>query len=74
VLAWWLNERRKRQAEEYARKEESYRGLMLSLRGFYASAEDLALKQEFVNQLALCWLYCADEVIIKANAFVVRTK
>ncbi|MBS3965653.1 MAG: hypothetical protein KGZ60_00110 [Truepera sp.] len=74
VVAWIINEYRKRQAEEYARKEERYRGLILSLRGFYVGSEDLALKQEFVNQLSLCWLYCSDNVIAKANKFVVTLK
>jgi len=70
VIAWMVNEYRKRQSDEYLRKEERYRGLLLSLRGFYESAEDLSLKQAFANELALCWLYCSDDVIEKANAFI----
>ena len=54
VIGWLVNEHRKRQADEYTRKEERYQGLILSPRGFYAGSEDLKLKQEFVNQLALC--------------------
>jgi hypothetical protein len=74
AIGWLWSEHRKRQSEEYLRKEERYRLLLLSLRGFYIGAEDHALKQEFVDQLALSWLYCSDEVIIKANAFVLSMK
>lgn len=74
VVGWLVNERRKREAEEYLRKEERYKSLLLSLRGFYEGAENLQLKQEFVNQLALCWLYCSDEMILLAYRFVATMK
>jgi hypothetical protein len=74
VVGWLLNERRKRQSEEYIRREERYRALLLSLRGFYAGAEDHKLKQEFTEQLSLSWLYCSDEVILRANALLQTLK
>lgn len=74
VIGWLMNERRKRQAEEYLRKEERYRALLLSIRGFYAGGESPKLKQEFIDQLALSWLYCSDEVINRANAMVSTLK
>jgi hypothetical protein len=74
VVGYLLNEHRKRLAEEYVRKEERYRNLILSLRGFYAGAEDPLLKREFASQVSLCWLYCSDSVIKAVNAFVAQMK
>jgi len=75
ILAWLANEERKRKWEEYKRKEERYIPLLRSLKGFYANADltsDQArkLKDEFLNQLNLCWLYCPDEVIRKGYSFL----
>ena len=71
VIAWFANERHKRLADQYQRKEASYKELLRSLRGFYvdaAGANDL--KVEFLQQLNLSWLYCPDEVIRKGYAFL----
>lgn len=38
VLAWFMNERRRRAWEEYLRKEERYRALLRTLSGFYKHA------------------------------------
>jgi hypothetical protein len=70
VAAWFVNERRKRAQEEYVRKEEKYKALLSSIRGFYAESHDATAKQAFLDQLRQCWLYCPDEVIHKANAFL----
>jgi len=77
VVAWYSNERRKRLAEQYLRKEANYKDMLRALRGFYMGAENSqALRAEFVNQLNLCWLYSPDEVIQKGYAFLdtVHTK
>jgi hypothetical protein len=71
VIAWFANEWRKRVADQYQRKESSYKELLRSLRGFYVgavNAEDM--KAEFLNQLNMSWLYCPDEVIKKGYAFL----
>lgn len=71
VVAWFVNEWRKRVWEQYQRKEESYRELLRCLKGFYVgagSANDL--RTEFLNQLDRCWLYCPDDVILKGSAFL----
>lgn len=74
VFAWFINERRKRNWEEYQRKESNYKILISSLRGFYTSSsnsdEAKKLKSEFLLQLDICWLYCPDEVIKKAYLFL----
>ena len=73
IIAWCANEWRKRLWEEYRRKEEKYQLLLKSLKGFYTSAspeEAKVLKQSFLEQVNLCWLYCPDEVIKKAYVFL----
>ncbi len=75
VVGWYLNERSKRSHGEYQRKEEMYLELIRCLRGFYVNSRDRDLKQGFLDQVNLCWMYCPDEVIRKAYAFLdmVRT-
>jgi len=70
LITWSLNERSKRIYEEYKRKEEKYSKLISSLKGFYISSLDKELRDEFLNQLNLCWMYCPDDVIIKAYNFL----
>jgi hypothetical protein len=71
IIAWFVNEWRKRVWEQYQRKEESYRELLRCLKGFYVGANDAnELKAEFLNQLNLCWLYCPDDIILKGYAFL----
>ena len=72
VIAWYANERRKRQWEEYVRKEENYKALMTSIKGFYAESHDKKMKDQFLDQVRYCWLYCPDEVINKAYGFLFK--
>lgn len=79
AFAWYWNERRKRIAEEYERKAEKYAALVDSLQGFYVGIspeEGRRLKARFIQELNKCWLYCPDDVIKKAYAFLdtVHTK
>src|SRR5262245_9933427 len=69
-VSWLLNEHSKRLQEEYKQKEERYVELVKALRGFYADSSDQALRESFLQQLNLCWLYCPDEVIQKAYTFL----
>jgi hypothetical protein len=69
-IAWIANEWRKRVSEDYQRKEANYRELLKALRGFYSLTEDNKLKESFLEQINLCWLYCPDEVIGKAYDFL----
>ena len=71
VVAWLVNEWRKRVWEQYQRKEESYRELLRCLKGFYEGESNSSdLKAEFLNQLNRCWLYCPDDVILKGYEFL----
>jgi hypothetical protein len=73
IIAWFTNEYRKRVWEQYKRKERKYLNLISSLKGFYISTEPenaKILKQRFIDQLDMCWLYCPDDVIKKGYAFL----
>jgi len=74
ILAWLLNESSKRSWEQYKRNEERYKELLLSLRGYYVASEDLQKRQEFLDQVNLCWLYSPDTVIRKAYVFLDTVK
>ena len=74
VIAWFSNKWQKRGWEEYQRKEDRYQELIKSLKGFYVSSwspeESKAHKNHFIDQLNMCWMYCPDDVIQKAYAFI----
>ena len=71
VVAWFVNEWRKRLADQYQRKEANYKELIKALRGFYIGANNAeAMKLEFLNQLNAAWLYCPDDIIKKGYLFL----
>ena len=70
IVAWCLNERSKLKWERYKRKEERYLGFLQSIRGFYEGSEDEQLKEKFINDLRLAWLYCPDKIVRMGNAFL----
>lgn len=73
TFTWYFNERRKRATEQYQAKEKKYAALVGALEGFYASTDrDVArqMKSTFLVELSRCWLYCPDDVIRHAYAFL----
>ncbi|PCH85368.1 MAG: hypothetical protein COB26_11940 [Piscirickettsiaceae bacterium] len=74
VIAWVLNERRKRTWEEYRRKEECYSKLLASLTGFYTYAADAGVRSKFIEEYKKSWMYCSDEVIKAMNQMIYATK
>jgi|TARA_R110000851_G_scaffold210472_1_gene362873 hypothetical protein len=77
VVAWFANEWQKRLSNQHLRKEESYRQLLESLKGFYIGATNAGeLRAEFLNQMNIAWLYCPDDIIKKGYIFLdtVHTK
>ncbi len=70
IFGVFYNEHSKRIYEEYQRREERYSQLLQSLKGFYVSSPSKELREEFLNQLNLCWMYCPDEVIQKGYKFL----
>ena len=70
IVAWWLNERSKLNWERYKRKEERYMGFLRSIPGFYEGSQDEELKERFISDLRLAWLYCPDKVVRAGNEFL----
>lgn len=70
VLVWWLNEQSKLKWERQKRKEDRYIGFLQSIRGFYEGSENEELKEKFITELRLAWLYCPDKVVRAGNAFL----
>ena len=54
---------------EYERKEQRYIGILKTMYGFYVGSEDKELKQKFINELNLAYLYASDDVIKSAQEF-----
>jgi hypothetical protein len=67
AVAWLWNERRRRIADEYERKEQRYTSLVEAADGFYVHMSNAdagrQLKAQFLSEIKKCWLYCPDEVI-----------
>jgi len=74
VIAWFLNERRKRSWEEYLRKEKCYSMLLESLSGFYSHSSDATVRNQFIEEYKKSWMYCSDEVIQAMNNMIHATK
>ena len=74
VVAWFTNERRKRAWEEYERKEQNYKAILVASQGYYVATEDRARITEFLEPVNLCWLHCPDSVIHKTYAFLNTVK
>ena len=74
IFIWAFEQREKRIYEQYKRKEERYSNLIVALKGFYLSSRNQDLVYEFLNQVNLCWLYCPDEIIIKAYNFLSKVQ
>lgn len=73
-ITWGLNEKSKRKQESYQRKEERYAELIKSIKGFYVNSDNPSLKENFLQQVDLCWMYCQDDVLIKMYSFLETVK
>jgi len=89
ILTWFFNEQSKRADNLYKQKDTRYLELISSLKSFYVESptpepgdyelsetklKNKQLLEEFMNQVHLCWLYCSDEVIRKAHAFLLAAQ
>jgi hypothetical protein len=70
IGAWFWNERSKLVWEQYKRKEENYKELLRSLKGFYLATHDQELIKQFLFQRDMLWLYAPDTVIHIAQTFL----
>jgi hypothetical protein len=69
VAAWLANEWRKREADNFARREDNYKSLLTAMASFYGGGS-LDGRAEFLKQVQIGWLYCPDDVIRKAYSFL----
>jgi len=69
-VGWFFNQKAQFENSQYVRREEAYRQLINSLRGFYVDTNNQQLRSQFLEQVNLCWLYAPDEVIEKSYAFL----
>lgn len=69
IIAWLANEWRKREADNFARREENYKALLSALASFHVGGSSEG-RAEFLRQVQIGWLYCPDDVIKKAYAFL----
>lgn len=70
IYQYYRGQKDKRKFEEFQRKEIMFSGLLTNIRGFYRGVNDLGMKNEFIRQYNLCWMYCSDDVIRKLNTFI----
>ena len=70
VWTFYKTENNKLKWEQYKSKEQSYTSLIKSVKGFYVGSHDDSLKNMFIEQLNLCWLYAPDEVIQHGYKFL----
>lgn len=78
VASWtyWDTQRSQSADESYARREVRYQKLVASVDAFRAGQKQLNCegKQSFVRELQQCWLYCSDEAIRAAKAWLDMAK
>jgi hypothetical protein len=70
IFTFYQTEQTKLRWEQYKRKEARYISLIKSTKGFHVSSSDKNLKENFLEELNLCWLYAPDAVIYKGYIFL----
>ena len=70
IVGWLINEGSKQGYDRKKSKEEKYVTLLESSIGFYESINSAPLKNKFLQELDLAWLYCPDHIIHKCYAFL----
>ncbi len=70
IFTFFRTEKNKLKWEQYKKKEESYAMLIKTLKGFYSHVQENELKNKFLEQMNLCWIYAPDEVIKKGYDFL----
>jgi hypothetical protein len=70
VLGFFFERERERQAKLHERKEDLYKNLLFSLKGFIHGRHDLSLKEDFADEARLARLYASDKAIKALNQFI----
>jgi hypothetical protein len=66
IIIWYLNERKRRSIQEYKQKEKRYIELIELIEKLKPDEKPSDhLRDEFLHQINLCWLYCPDNVVRK---------
>jgi hypothetical protein len=67
TISWTLTLREKRRSDEYVRKEQIYKELVVGLQALY-KVNNPGEKEAFIKQTRLAWVYCPDEVVLQLKA------
>jgi hypothetical protein len=67
VLGFVFEKERDRKARIQERKEELYKELLLSLKGFIHGSHELSLQRKFTDETRLARLYASDKAIMALN-------
>ena len=67
AISWTLNLREKRRVDEYIRKEQVYKDIVVALQALYRS-DNPQEKEKFIAQTRITWVYCPDAVVRELNA------
>ena len=70
MYIYYLTQQDQQAYEDYKRKEARYVELVSSIKGFSTTQSNSELRQKFIDELNLCWLYCPDEVIKASYNFL----
>lgn len=70
LITWRWNYESRLAQENYLRREQQFAKLISCIHGFSTTASDKELRERFVKELDLCWLYCSDDVIKKSYRFL----
>ncbi|MGB8656674.1 MAG: hypothetical protein WCE90_02685 [Candidatus Zixiibacteriota bacterium] len=69
-ITWRLNEQSKLSYENYVRREQRFDALVSCIHGFAEQTDNKEMRDKFIKELDLSWLYCSDEVILQAYKFL----
>lgn len=70
LVAYLFEKERDRKAKLHERKEDLYKNLVFSIKGFFEEKPDASLRQQFIDEARLARLYACDEAIKALNKLV----
>lgn len=66
IIIWYLNEGKRRSIQEYKQKETRYLELIELIEKLEPNEKPSDhLRDDFLHQINLCWLYCPDNIVRK---------
>jgi len=70
LITWYLNQQSKLSYENYVRREQRFVALVSCIHGFGEQTDNKEMRDKFIKELDISWLYCSDEVILRAYKFL----